>query len=308
MAAVRTRRQNVTASEHSGLSITKLEKDTMRYIRPFDDAAAFDTGFPGYRAQFVSHLEDAMFIHSVIQENGCGPGLHYHTSDQLYFLLDGTMNLQLGEHVHTIGARTLAFIPAGLAHRNWNDGPGAENHFEMIIPAPTPGAPIALMVDSVDDVPPQHRATQEGYVRAVDDGGLREAMPGFRLQPLADPGSGSLHAVINYAEVDAGSAGPNMHIHPFDQYYLVLDGELTVEVALQHHVVGPNTLVVLPAGIPHRQYNSGAVTERHIVVLAPAPLPNEPWDRGVDFCFNGETHSGPNDLAAKAPITAAAPH
>ncbi|WP_431236188.1 cupin domain-containing protein (plasmid) [Mycolicibacterium psychrotolerans] len=263
---------------------------------------AIDTGFPGYRAQFVSHLEDALFIHSVIQENGCGPGLHYHKSDQLYFLLNGAMNIQLGQHVHTIGPRTLVFIPAGLAHRNWNDGPGAENHFEMIIPTPTPGAPIALMIDSVEDVPAEHRATQEGYVRRVDAEQLNEALPGFRLQSLADPGSGSLHAVVNYAEVDAGSAGPGMHIHPFDQYYLVIDGELTVEVALQKHVVRPDTLVVLPAGVPHRQYNAGSQTERHIVVLAPAPQLGQPWDQGVDLCFNGETHNGPNDLAAKAPL------
>ena len=268
----------------------------MQYIRPFDDAQAFDTGFPGYRAQFVSRLEDALFIHSVIQEGGCGPGLHYHRSDQLYFLLNGNMNIQLGEHVRAIGPNTLVFIPAGLPHRNWNEGPGAENHFEMIIPTPMPGTPLALMVDEVDDVPAEHRATQDAYVRPVTAGDLREALPGFRLQALADPASGSLHAVVNYAELDAGSGGPGTHIHKFDQYYLVIDGELTIEVALEEHVVGPDHLVVLPAGVPHRQYNSGTGTERHLVIIAPAPRPGETWDEGVDFIANGVSHTGPNDV------------
>ncbi|ATQ30215.1 hypothetical protein CS378_16650 [Rhodococcus ruber] len=274
----------------------------MQFIRPFDDTQAFDTGFPGYRAQFVSRLESALLIHSVIQEDGCGPGLHYHLSDQLYFLIDGHMQVQLGDEVHAIGPKTLVFIPAGLPHRNWNEGPGAENHFEMIIPTPMPGSSLALMVDAVDAVPAEHRTTSKGYVRAVDTEQLREALPGFRLEPLADPGSGSLKAVVNYAEMDSGSAGPGMHIHPFDQYYLVIEGELTVEVALETHVVGPNTLVVLPAGVPHRQYNAGEDTEKHLVVLSPAPLPDTPWDQGVDFVANGEVHTGPNQLAP--PVTA----
>jgi mannose-6-phosphate isomerase-like protein (cupin superfamily) len=268
----------------------------MPFIRPFDDGQAFDTGFPGYRAQFVSKLESALLIHSVIQENGCGPGLHYHLSDQLYFLLEGHMKVQLGEEVHAVGPKSLVFIPAGLPHRNWNEGPGVERHFEMIIPTPTPGTSLAHMVDSADDVPAERRATQEGYVRTVEDERLKEALAGFRLQPLADPGSGSSHAVVNYAELDAGSGGPDMHIHAFDQYYLVVDGELTVEVALGKHVVGPDTLVVLPAGVPHRQYNAGGTTERHLVVNTPPPAPGEPWDVGVDFAANGQAHDGPNTL------------
>jgi mannose-6-phosphate isomerase-like protein (cupin superfamily) len=259
-----------------------------------------DTGFPGYRAQFLSRLEAGMFIHSVIQENGCGPGLHYHHSDQFYFLINGRINLQLGTEQHIVEAGSLVFIPAGVAHRNWNDGPGAENHFEMIIPTPMPGTPLAFMVDSPDDVPEEARSSQQGYVLRVDDSRFAEPLPGFRLQALADPGSGSLHAVINYAEVDPGKAGPGMHIHKFDQYYCVLEGEMTVEVALQKHVVGPGTLVVLPAGVPHCQYNAGEATERHLVVLAPCPLPGEPWDEGVDFIANGETHTGSNILVPQS--------
>ncbi|MFD6059511.1 cupin domain-containing protein [Rhodococcus wratislaviensis] len=270
----------------------------MEFVRSFDDTQAFDTGFPGYRAQFVSRLESALLIHSVIQEGGCGPGLHYHHSDQLYFLIAGHMTVQLGDEVHEIGPKTLVFIPSGLPHRNWNNGPGVESHFEMIIPTPLPGSILAYMVESAEEVPVESRAIRGGYVRVVDHTLFEEPLPGFRLQPLADPGSGSVHAVVNYAEVDPGSAGPGMHIHPFDQYYLVVDGELTVEVALQKHVVGPNTLVVLPAGVPHRQYNNGASTERHLVVLSPAPRPDEPWDRGVDFVANGEAHSGSNLLVA----------
>lgn len=275
----------------------------MQYVRGFDRNKSVDTGFPGYRAQFLSALESALMIASHIEEGGCGPGLHYHRSDQLYYLLTGSMNVQLGHQVHQIEAGTFVFIPAGLAHRNWNDGPGSETHFEMIIPAPAPMTQIALMVDSPDDVPAEDRTDDRGYVRRIDADQLNLAMPGLRITPLTGPGLGCANAVVNYMEVEPGGAGPDTHIHEFDQYYLVLEGELTVEVALQKHVVPPHTLVILPAGVPHRQYNDSAVTEKHLAVLSPAPQPGKAWDSGVDFRANGHDATGPQSVFEPADLT-----
>ena len=261
----------------------------MRYVRPFDPGQTVDTGFPGYRAQFISHLESGLMIASHIAEGGRGPTLHYHRSDQMYYLLRGSMNVRLGEEVHKIGPGTLVFIPAGLPHCNWNEGPGTETHFEMIVPTPAPGAPLSFMVDSPGDVPAERRTTRAGYVRRADPAAFVEAMPGFVLQQLAEPASGP-SIVVNYAEVGPGRAGPGTHVHEFDQYYLVMEGRLTVEVALQRHLVEPDTLVILPAGVPHRQYNEGQVTEKHLAVLAPAPEPGTVWDAGVEFSPNGQDH------------------
>jgi quercetin dioxygenase-like cupin family protein len=282
------------------LADVKGPPSRMQYVRPFDDEKAVDTGFPGYRAQILSHFESAVMLASHIEEGGCGPGLHYHRSDQLYYLIEGSMNVQLGAEVHHIDAPTFVFIPAGLAHRNWNDGPGAETHFEMIIPAPAPMAPIAIMVDSADDVPVADRTDRTGYTRQVDPAELDEPMAGLRVVSLGGPASGSLNTVVNYMELDPGGAGPDTHIHEFDQYYLVLEGELTVEVALDTHVVPPRHLVILPAGVPHRQYNASAATEKHLAVLAPPPLAGKPWDRGVDFVANGDNVTGPQSVFESA--------
>jgi mannose-6-phosphate isomerase-like protein (cupin superfamily) len=88
--------------------------------------------------------------------------------------------------------------------------------------------------------------------------------------------------------VGPGKGGPGTHIHEFDQYYFVLEGALTIEVALERYTVGSNTLVILPAGVPHRQYNDGDVVEKHLTLLAPPPEDGRPWDRGVSFEPNGE--------------------
>ncbi|GAA3905764.1 hypothetical protein GCM10023084_67630 [Streptomyces lacrimifluminis] len=34
-----------------------------------------------------------------------------------------------------------------------------------------------------------------------------------------------------------------------------------IEVVLEKHAVGPDTLVMLPAGVPHRRYDAGNVPE-----------------------------------------------
>ena len=264
----------------------------MEFVRPFDSTKTYDTGFPRYRAQILSNLESAMMLASHIGDGGCGPGLHYHRVDQIYYMVSGSTNVRLGDEIHRAGPGSLVFIPAGLAHCNWNEGPGPETHFEIIVPAPSPVRPIVYPVDTVADVPAKDRTDRRGYVLFPEGATTSEPMPGFRMTLLASPATGSEHIVVSLAEVEAGMSGPDTHIHEFDQYYLVLEGELTVEVALQRHVVRPTTLVVLPAGVPHRQYNAGTECEKHLAILTPVPEQGRPWDVGVSFGANGVEHDG----------------
>ncbi|MCT7660716.1 cupin domain-containing protein [Mycobacterium deserti] len=264
----------------------------MEFIRPLDEEKTYDTPFRGYRQQILSNLESGLMLASHIREGGCGPSLHYHYVDQIYYMIKGTTNVRLGDEVHIAGPGSVVFIPAGLAHCNWNDGPGEESHFEMMVPQTRPVDPLMCPVDSPDDVPVERRTNRRGYVLTPVPDAATEPMPGFRMTPLATPAMGSDHAVVTVAEVDAGKGGPGTHVHEFDQYYFVLDGELTIEVALQKHVVGPMTLVILPAGVPHRQYNDGAVAEKHLSIIIPAPEEGRPWDVGIDFHLNGKESYG----------------
>lgn len=162
----------------------------------------------------------------------------------------------------------------------------------MIIPATDRLKQIAYMVDKPEDVPPEWQTSRKGYVRRVDPRWLKEPLPGFKTMSLADPSSGCDTAVILYAEVGPQNGGPGTHVHEFDQYYFVLEGELTIEVALQKYVVTKNKLVVLPAGVPHRQYNVGGVSEKHLTINTPAPEPGRLWDFGVTLAPNGVGHYG----------------
>jgi quercetin dioxygenase-like cupin family protein len=89
-------------------------------------------------------------------------------------------------------------------------------------------------------------------------------------------------------EVAPGAAGPGLHVHEFDQFYYVLSGALNVQVGLESSVARPGTLVTLPAGVPHRQWNEGAEIERHLALLVPSPTPGKPLDVGVSLALSDE--------------------
>jgi mannose-6-phosphate isomerase-like protein (cupin superfamily) len=94
-----------------------------------------------------------------------------------------------------------------------------------------------------------------------------------------DEGISSLHMYA--ALVPAGKAGPGLHTHAFDQFFFVLQGRLTVEINGQRSVALPNTLVTIPRGAPHRQWNEGPEDELHLAILAPHPEPGQRWDTPV---------------------------
>ena len=80
-------------------------------------------------------------IASHIEEGGCGPSLHYHRSDQLYYLVRGSMKVRLGDEVHPVQTGSLVFIPAGLAHCNWNEGAGDRDALRDDRPGDRPDGP-----------------------------------------------------------------------------------------------------------------------------------------------------------------------
>lgn len=263
----------------------------MQYVRPIDEAAVIDLGLPDFEARVVTQLESVMTLAARTGPGACGPGLHWHSSDQFYFILEGEARVQLGADEHVAPAGSLVFVPAGVAHCSRNDGEGEELHLELLVPSIGVGRPLLTPIQRWEDAPGSEVAP---FVATIDDEAwARGARPsGFAVVPLADTKQGVTSCAINAVRVNAGGAGPANHIHPFDQLYFILEGELQVEVALQRHVAPRHSLVILPAGVPHTQWNEGDVPEVHLAVLAPAPEPGVPIVTEVTF--------GP----AEAPATA----
>jgi mannose-6-phosphate isomerase-like protein (cupin superfamily) len=239
----------------------------------------------GYRAQFVYNGESAVVLNSTVAAGRSAPPQHVHEHcDQLFYVVEGEMHVQLGPDVLVAPPDTLVYIPRGTPHHNWNQGDADEFHFEVLSPAPLVTQPVATPTDSTD------AGSRSPFVRRLDEVGLREVLPGFSTARLLQRADGSERMALYLGEVAPNRGGPGTHVHPFDQFYFVLEGELTVEVALHTLTAARHDLVVLPAGVPHRQWNQGSVPERHLTLIVPEPQPGETWDVGVDFAPNGIDH------------------
>jgi mannose-6-phosphate isomerase-like protein (cupin superfamily) len=104
----------------------------------------------------------------------------------------------------------------------------------------------------------------------------------FSQVPLAGRTNGSRACRISVAQVPPG-AGTPLHLHTFDQFYFVLSGNMRLQIGLEEFSAGPNTYVLLPAGIPHRNWNEGPDMERHLNIQIPEQLPAPEADPPVRF-------------------------
>lgn len=114
-------------------------------------------------------------------------------------------------------------------------------------------------------------------------------------QALLDRESGARHCTIAYIRTPAGGGSPaGMHVHEVDQIFLVLEGRMSVEIAGVPDVAEAGTLIVFPAGVPHRNWNDGEVPTIHVAFNVPMPDPSRTFAIPVpdDSAANGEAPSG----------------
>ena len=58
--------------------------------------------------------------------------------------------------------------------------------------------------------------------------------------------------------------GPGLHRHPYEETFIVQDGEARFTVGDETFEVGAGRIVVAPAGTPHKFVNTGSVPLRQI--------------------------------------------
>ncbi len=74
-------------------------------------------------------------------------------------------------------------------------------------------------------------------------------------------------ARVSVIGVDAApGTGPRLHRHPYEEVFVVLEGEATFTLGDRQRVAHAGEVVVAPAGVPHRFVNSGATRLRQVDV------------------------------------------
>jgi quercetin dioxygenase-like cupin family protein len=187
------------------------------------------------------------------------------------------MHARVGAETYVVKPGSLVIIPAGTPHWNWNEGTEDELHFELIVPAPASGTPLVTPLSSSDEGAGEVRIE---VVRPLQEESFDPER--FSQVILADRSSGLNTLSLGVFRVPPGGASPGLHVHRFDQIYYMIQGQMELELGLSRYTVEPHTLVVIPAGMPHRNWNASSEPEYHLNLRVPEPLDAEvEWDLPV---------------------------
>ena len=121
----------------------------MQYIRPVDFGAL--NAAPDRFTQVLLDHESGATTCSVncikTPPGGGSPaGLHTHPVDQAFYVLSGTMGIEIEGQEYEVGPGTLVVFPKGVPHRNWNAGSEPTVHLAINTPAPDPAVPFSVPV------------------------------------------------------------------------------------------------------------------------------------------------------------------
>jgi mannose-6-phosphate isomerase-like protein (cupin superfamily) len=121
------------------------------------------------------------------------------------------------------------------------------------------------------------------YVRKVDFAAIDSSGKDERLiQILFDHTSGAKNCTINCIKTPPGGDSPEgRHIHDVDQIFYILSGTMSIEIDGGQYECSPGTLVITPAGVPHRNWNCGSEPMVHLAFKTPMPNPANPFGKPV---------------------------
>lgn len=115
---------------------------------------------------------------------------------------------------------------------------------------------------------PFHISLVRGFLRSPDQSPLGKDVSS---EIVAGPANGLDSAFLIYTRMPAGTHGPKLYTLPVDHTYLVLAGQLNVQLGTDKFVAGAETLVLVHAGVPHEVWNASSEPVTALEVITPAP-------------------------------------
>ena len=117
------------------------------------------------------------------------------------------------------------------------------------------------------------------YLRKVDFEAFQKAKPDERVtQWLIDESTGGKTCTMSCIKTPAGGGSPaGMHTHKVDQAFYIVSGTMSVEIQGETSEAGAGSVVIFPAGVPHRNWNAGSEPTIHLAINTPAPDPALPF-------------------------------
>ena len=218
-------------------------------------------------------------IENVLPAGSPGPPLHHHAFDEAFYILDGELTFQLGEELVAAGPGELVFAPRGAAHTltNLSEAParylllctpaGFERHFARVEAELAGVDPPAWALGDVPEV--VRVGPRIGERDDLTIAPAKELKRGRINVLLRGDQSGERVAVMDNV-VAAGTGGPPLHHHDFDETFYIVEGELTFQLGEELLPRRAGELAFARRGAHHAFANPSGADARMLLVCTPA--------------------------------------
>lgn len=228
----------------------------MQYVRPFDLDAPAASGDEWLVAPDEA-AECSIRIGRAPRDNR---SLSPSANERFLFVMRGKLRLEDGHRERALTGEMI-FIPAHASAAIDADDGSVWLDVEAPLPAGKPSLSSDAKIVKLD------HSKFEGH--------------GFAWQNMIDRKMGAQSLRLNVVRVQSGTGSPDYHIHNFSQYYLIQSGVMTIDIGHKRFEAGANTLVYLPEGVVHRNFNASASMEQHMSLLIPEPGEGDIFDYSV---------------------------
>lgn len=266
----------------------------MHHVSRIDQAAAqtpeayqnHSTGFR--RATYVDHTVGSVHMGTGIcflEPSGVIEP-HLHSFEETFYILEGSVVVQVGDETYTLGPGNFGIIGTGVKHGWRGTGGQTARWLEMQAPQPRPADYGRDTFFVGGDVPATGKAPDGVAVLGHFDeaqlpqpGGKME-MEGFNpttgvaIKMFVDRSFGATHQSLFLIQYMPG-AKIDPHDHTFEESYLIVNGRVKATADGKTYDLGAGDVIWTSVGCIHSFENAGAEPVRWIETQAPLPPAKE---------------------------------
>jgi mannose-6-phosphate isomerase-like protein (cupin superfamily) len=125
---------------------------------------------PGHPIIFKATAEGTGGAYSLLETvvTGNGPTQHIHkTEEEAFYVLEGEVNIKVGEQIARGTAGSFVLIPRGTVHTFWNVGPTPAKHLVIFSPPGFEQAFVEVWGERGEDAEEMDHATYVERLKAV---------------------------------------------------------------------------------------------------------------------------------------------
>src|SRR5215831_16200498 len=219
---------------------------------------------------------------------------HLHSFEESFYILEGTITVQIGENIYALGPGHYGLISTGVRHAWRNSGMLPVRWLEMQAPQPraadygrdtffvggdAPGGSAA---------PPTEEDKLIGHFdeSQLPRPGGPSQMEGFNpttgvaIKMFVDRSFGAVHQSLFLIQYLPG-AKIDTHDHTFEESYYIVSGRVRATADGKSYDLGPGDVIWTSVGCIHSFENAGTEPVRWIETQAPLPPAQEvfPFER-----------------------------